>query len=89
MVLRNLSLLVPFLFVNQLQFLHFVLAYLIMFLEYNPGCRHLAHKDNVFLAENIKKQYLCRKSKRVKSKKGRRYEHLAHTTQPKSIKTRI
>ena len=28
--------------------------------------RHTFYKDNVFLAENIKKQYLCRKSKRVK-----------------------
>lgn len=56
--------------------------------------RHTFYKDNGFLAENIKKQYLCRKSKRVKSKRvksknGRRYEHLAHTTQPKSLKTRI
>ena len=48
--------------------------------------RHTFYKDNVFLAENIKKHYLCRKSKRVKSKKGRRYGHLAHTPQPKSIK---
>ena len=30
--------------------------------------RHTFYKDNGFLAENIKKQYLCRKSKRVKAK---------------------
>ena len=31
--------------------------------------RHTFYKDNGFLAENIKKQYLCRKSKRVKAKR--------------------
>ena len=31
--------------------------------------RHTFYKDNGSLAENIKKQYLCRKSKRVKAKR--------------------
>ena len=51
--------------------------------------RHTFYKDNGFLAENIKKQYLCRKSKRVKAKRVGGMGILPIPRSLKALKTRI